>query len=560
MKFRISLPRSAAAFVLAASALPVSSPAHSQGQWYPAWTPCKADGSYQNFYPDAQGMIGLGGLLTGSASGSQSAPYSALRRWLYSPTPNTWMSGGSALYNPRHEDGPDAGILADAGNILYYPNGYDDDPVSATSSVSGSVGVDLVAYYKWSPYYDDGTDDPTPTTPAPPPPASTNFLLQTSLVAYYSNGYQATSAAASGMSSSSSASDQYGEQVQVVAPGGPYPYRYGFYWVNDTKTAGGRHLVSVPVSMVGGQGVYAVHLSGTTHAEAVNTLNANQYLGSAFAAGTVNGRVRHDDRAVAITCPEIETSYFKSNDGYSGSPVQAQHYRNPDGSIAVDSAVAWINVPGDPSYPRGWQVNSLPLTANAVDFQDPSYAWSLSGLTIDQAGLELPLRSLSRTANFHLLEPDTNKFPLHCTVRMDVTDSDGAVAANTYGITWHLPYEKTAFLGSVPEKVKLEKLYGPIEEGGFSDVTASEGRDIDISEGCELAGGAAAATGQEDIAAILEIVGKLAKLTDTKYHYAGENIQKGTQNGQDKWDATLVNPEWAANVNNPDLLTHFNAK
>ena len=488
-----------------------------------------------------------------------------------------WLNAASPPYTgavPNSELGNEASsslrYRAQACNYFGWPYGWSyslsDGTTTRTGLVNGSVTVDvtghLAAYYKmtWSP-----ASAPNPT----PLPDHKDFLLRTTLSAEASvspgypinlNGLWSTATATDGLPFGETASASAG-----LASDG------SFVGSSGVSRVVGYHLVRAAVDPV--THILAVSVDGTTHSVANNDvlygiLSDDSEEGgpvtngpaSASAVGTVSAGVKPDDREAEIGSLSIETSYFKSNDGYSGSPVQAQHYRNPDGSIAVDSAVAWINVPGDPSYPRGWQVNSLPLTANTVDFQEPSYAWSLSGLTIDQAGLELPLRSLSRTANFHLIEPDTNKFPLDCTVRVDVTDSDGAVAANTYGITWHLPYEKTAFLGSVPEKVKLEKLYGPIEEGGFSDVTASEGRDIDISEGCELAGGAAAATGQEDIAAILEIVGKLAKLTDTKYHYAGENIQKGTQNGQDKWDATLVNPEWAANVNNPDLLTHFNAK
>ena len=315
----------------------------------------------------------------------------------------------------------------------------------------------------------------------------------------------------------------------------------------------GAHLIHVPVSQ-GADGVWRAvlperQLNVEAGVSSQGTGNGN-YTGGSYT-------VQQDDREVAISSA-IETSHYKTEDGDSGHPLQRTHQRSPDGSIAVDSAVDWHSDLDAHNQPtgnvKGWQVNGLPLTANAANFQDPSYAWNLLGLTIPQAWLQLPQTTPKNPAIFYLRELDGNKFPLHCTVRVDVTDTDNAVAANTYDITWHLPYEATAFLGSVPQKVKLEKLYGPIGEGDFSDVQISEARDIDISEGCEIAGGAAAATGQEELAAVLEIAGKLAKLTDAKYHYAGENVHYGTQNGQDKWTATLNNPEWASNVENPDLL------
>jgi len=428
-----------------------------------------------------------------------------------------------------------------------------------TGYINGSVTVDiqgdLHAYYKleWQ--------SPFASAPTSPRPDHINLLLRTVVSAYVEFDYF-SSGLQSGLSGTATATDglPFGETASAGAAGGP-------------GSVVGSHLVRAAVDPA--TGIAQVFVGGNLRWDATNLVRygtldypvagyPNYITGQttygetrAQASSGITARVRPDDREVAISSA-IETSYFKSADEYSGSPVQAQHYRNPDGSIAVDSAVGWINVPGDGSYPKGWQINGLPITANATNFQNPSYAWSISGLTIDQARLELPLMSLSSTANFHLIEPDTNKFPIHCTVRVDVTDTDKAVAANTYDITWHLPYEKTALLGSVAEKAKLEKLYGPIGQGDFSDVQISAARDIKIDEGFELAGGIAAAVGQEEGAAVLEIIGKLAKLTDAKYHYAGENVQYGTQNGQDKWDATLLNPDWAANVDNPKLLKHFN--
>lgn len=462
------------------------------------------------------------------------------------------------------QDGPDAGISALASSALYYPNGPDGDLASASSSINGNVSVNLVAYYKWFPYYDDGTDYPTPTTPTPPPPASTNFLLQTSLIAYYSNGYQAVSAAPSGMSSAASAGDQYGDQVQIASPDGPYPYSFGSYGVYDTRNAGGRRLLTVPVSVVNGQGIYAVHLSGTTHAEAYDTLDANRYRGGgAVAAAFINGRVRHDDRAVAISSPNIEApiSYRKSSVDSSHLDGRWPNVRDPfTGQISVDTAVT--RAAGE--YVASASPSGDRFIGQASNFTHPYYTWAFQGPD-GKVGLYSQQYLGVESDQFQVLllnlyfGSSLDGFPKFSQLQLTVRDGlDNATAATTYGVHWHLPYEETAFLGSVPKKVKLEKLYGPIGQGDFSDVQISAARDIKIDEGFELAGGIAAAVGQEEGAAVLEIIGKLAKLTDAKYHYAGENVQYGTQNGQDKWDATLLNPDWAANVDNPKLLKHFN--
>lgn len=481
---RFSFPRSAAALVLAASALLLCSPATAEGQWYPGWLPCQSDGSTINFYPDMQGMIDLGGVLTGSASGSQSVPYSQTNGYLYSPSPlyPAWMSAtgsGSTLYDPRNQDGPDAGITVESSNALYYPNGPDGDLGSASSSVNGNVSVNLVAYYKWSPYYDDGTDYPTPTSTAPPPPASANFLMQTSLIAYYSNGYQATSSAPSGMSSAASASDQYGEQAQIASPSGSYPYNYGSYYVHDSKTTGGRRLVTVPVSMINGQGIYAVRLSGTTHAEAHNTLDAVRYRGNAEAVASINGRVRHDDRAVAISSSLGQTNHKSTTRfGTDGVALPDPDVPEADGITLYSNTVQPFRADGAANVPPEiiYHANvSGPWLSNS------SYHWNTSlpaigaytkpGTYPDGIFTVPNDPPADYIAEYSKSDSVVGKQE-HAFIRL-VDSNDGANATANYYVNFHASFENWNKFGNSYELKPLHYTSsdGPQSANGFVHVT-----------------------------------------------------------------------------------------
>ncbi len=266
---------------------------------------------------------------------------------------------------------------------------------------------------------------------------------------------------------------------------------------------------------------------------------------SASALTSIQVSASPDSRDVTISCPAIEASSYKGTPEPENPSGAYTHARASDGSLQTDSVAVW-------EATEKWCIQD-DFDAVATNFANPTYSWTVTGLghsMDDGTGSSTRVQALAQ---------DGSTFPTSTSLSVTVTDSDNATATNTYGVRWHLPYESIGFLGSVRKKAQLNKLYGPVHQGDFDYVQPSPARDIDIDKGFDAAGAIAAASGQEALGGILDIIGKLAGLADFKYHYGGQDgdaVGHGTQNGQDKWTATLNNPDWAANVDTPWLLNY----
>ena len=169
----------------------------------------------------------------------------------------------------------------------------------------------------------------------------------------------------------------------------------------------------------------------------------------------------------------------------------------------------------------------------------------------------------SNPTYFSLVEPDGSKFPLHGTVTVNATDSDGTVASNTYGMTLHLPYEVTNTNPFDTECGKYnlgEARVGPVADGQTLLVNDTKPTEIDWANTIDGATAIAGATGQEEIAGALEILGNLAKVTNFKTEVGPESSYNGATNGPTTWsDALNENQEIyggnnvpAGLVNNPN--------
>lgn len=146
--------------------------------------------------------------------------------------------------------------------------------------------------------------------------------------------------------------------------------------------------------------------------------------------------------------------------------------------------------------------------------------------------------------SYSLLEPNSDKFPLSGTVKVTVTDSDGASAANTFGITWHLPYEENQFIGAVNTKHKRGAArVGPVDYGTTLTVKAEGSEDIDVSAVFDTGEAITAVTGQDELAGLFKIASAIAKITDTKYTYGPENQDFGVSNTPDSGNWTNAGRE-----------------
>lgn len=181
----------------------------------------------------------------------------------------------------------------------------------------------------------------------------------------------------------------------------------------------------------------------------------------------VSYNVVRDNREVWITSQSIETSYFKTDDEHGGSPYQTSHQRNPDGSIVTDSAVSPpLNQPGGATT---WKSSPI-LMAQAPNFQNPTFAWSLTGDgSLPTAG------NSSQTELSVSFPPDPAATTLNkqSIVRLDVQDSDFATAANTFTVRWHYPKEGFVLIASgMPFWQPAElKAHGVAFKGGTAQGT-----------------------------------------------------------------------------------------
>lgn len=290
----------------------------------------------------------MDGILSGSASGGQSAPY-----WhgLFGADPFDARSSGGNVTLPIDPTGDDpvSGIEVTADNAVVYD--YDDGlpPLSISSQCSGQSQVSLKTYFLWQPgYY---SDDPPPGLP-PPPPATATFLLRTGLTAWCNNAYwlwpgTSDPNSATGMASTASVQDDlYNEKISVVSPPPPYASNGGTYYTNLISTAGGLHLVTASLQMTNGKGIYEVTLSGSASASASNSMNGIYYYGVIGAAGDLRGSAKPVPRGL------LNSAYINKdspvNTTYQSLPTPAVLY---GGSVRFTSDELHLNAADTPPVP-----------------------------------------------------------------------------------------------------------------------------------------------------------------------------------------------------------------
>lgn len=490
-------------FALATLSLLAARPAQAQnttGSW--VVSPCDADGnslSYNNMPLDDKGFYVMRGTEEWTVTHtypsiidyilSTPSEYNGWNRTILGAAYPTYLNTGvypstGSVYEglgSRARVGPDE---ADAGNAsggynwwysVYLPGSSTPDTGTLNGSVTAAMFGHLVYYFKvdWQSYSSD---------PTPPLPDHISLLLRTNVEAEASvhgsagtasigEAGQAVPSPNAGLWAISTATDglPFGE---TATSGAGLDSNGNFVATVGPAKVEGYHLVRATVNP--STHIATVYLDGTLKWQANNpilygtldTSDPYRPFGivtngptSARASGYIAGGVKQDNREVAISS-DIETSYFKSNDGYSGSPVQAQHYRNPDGSIAVDSIVFPVN---DPQTGQHF-IAGHTYYSNASGFTFPKFVWSITGdgtpdsMTTGNLGrtpdhpngfTDLPA-TLDFGTTWDLTKTKTSQF------QVTVTDSDGVIAVNTYNVTWHAPAENfkvTTLKRDVPKLV-----------------------------------------------------------------------------------------------------------
>jgi hypothetical protein len=251
---------------------------------------------------------------------------------------------------------------------------------------------------------------------------------------------------------------------------------------------------------------------GTTSGGYLLTTNG---FTKALSSGSVAAGSKLDNREVTISCTEIDTSYYKGP-SVNGTSRHA-HQRNLDGSIQTDSVAA---------YDLEWY-GGLPFyggdhfTANPVNFSSPSYAWAISQTDGSGRSYSFPAGNKQTIPVMLDLGPHIDGFPKHSTINVNVTDGlDGAQGANTYDVTWHLPYERQQLIFEEWTKHELGTRCTDVEPDRPATMAPEPAKDYKYApliDGVALLVPEGAA-----VKGVLELVAKLAEMSEFKFSFSGE--------------------------------------
>jgi len=166
---------------------------------------------------------------------------------------------------------------------------------------------------------------------------------------------------------------------------------------------------------------------------------------SATASANASATANTDSRGVTINCPDVEASYYKwAYDSQHGTD-RYQHIPQASGN-SVDSVVFQQN---DPSTGQHF-VAGHTYYSNPSGFMSPVFNWKISGdgtadsdtsanlspSPTNPYGLANLPANLDFGATWDTTQTKTSQFTV------DVKDSDGADASDTYTVTWHATAEK----------------------------------------------------------------------------------------------------------------------
>ncbi len=379
-----------------------------------------------------------------------------------------------------------------------------------------------------------------PTTPMPD---HIDLLLKTTVTATADVGYNA-STQTSGLSASATASDGSPFNETASASAGDAGGSSG------VPSVVGYHLVKASVDS--GTGIAEVYVNGTGTAAASNTVAYGTFSaessiedrptnGSTTASATsgVVAVVKPDSREVAISCPTIETSYYKANVDAQHPDGQWSHVPDPtSGAMSGDSVVVYT------AGQNAVSVNEYGDAFNALcsGFTHPYYTWSFTGSNgtvgaFSQQYLNAEsdqYNSLPLNVNFG---SDFSGYPKSGTVKVSVRDGrDNATAANTYDVTWHLPYEAYSYLGQTGSGKHVEKtLASGVYPSASYDLPATDAEDFDVSAAFDAGEAITAAAGQEEVAGLFKVAASIAKLTNLKFSYNGDKASLGNRNDGTSW-------------------------
>ncbi len=282
---------------------------------------------------------------------------------------------------------------------------------------------------------------------------------------------------------------------------------------------------------------------------------------------------------------------FRSHYKDSATGQKKDHHYEPDGSIKTDSVVTWtdpsLGYYNSPQYgwPAGW--DSRDIFDAGVEGRETltSLNWTFpnsdgSALYLDNNGFptappnptDLSMSSIQPLFNVDTAFGDAkHTLGKHTQVRVDATFSDGAIASNTFDITWHYPVENWHTVGqAVPETPELFGLVNPDKSGTFFYTITSSTVDYTIpiesasltlstvGVGCGiLVGGVPGAIGAGLLGAASYVVDKQASPPSPEQDQTTADFSKFQTSLQEQVDINAGNTAdiGAPNVNRFDRAT-----
>lgn len=229
---------------------------------------------------------------------------------------------------------------------------------------------------------------------------------------------------------------------------------------------------SDPVNSTGvSQGIHLIPVTGSTFTISVS-LSASytspaSSSGISTATAVINGlSIAPDTRTVAISSYLGQTTY--KGPPYT-QPVQSDVYQHILGlsDNSADSMVFQVN---DPVAGQQF-VTSGNFTANASNFTQPKYTWTITGDGNPDPSITVPylapggsnfygVATLPVSLNFGGPNWDLTKTKT-TQISVKVVDTDGAQGADTYSVTWHAPQEDFINIGVTKN---VPQLYGALTD------------------------------------------------------------------------------------------------
>ncbi len=279
-----------------------------------------------------------------------------------------------------------------------------------------------------------------------------------------------------------------------------------------------------------------IFVSGGRYSSGSSSGGGTSYSALAASASAGYSYEAHLLTRYVMISSSADTSYFKGADG-----EPQPHLRSGHGPGVGDTVAPWTRE--DESYSFSWKIDTS-YTAIHTFWPGSVCVWDAGNGTASPPPTNEEYHIERRLA-------DAKSFPQSQSLQVTVTDAQepSITATNSYGMTWHLPYERFGAATVTPEGRRMDRMLDRFHSGTQS-IPPQPGEVIGHLAGGGLEGGSYYSP---DADAAEQIV---FQLTDAPRSYAWSGTPGNTDftNDQDTWDLTVADPDSQGNFNPPDII------